>query len=252
MNHASLTTVSFKPARSKQAAPSIPQASPSSRQPSSERTAMARASALFLLAALLAAATLGSSTAFLLPPGARQPSARARALGTSRSRLHVLDPASLPDPSTLDAAVTATQQAVETAAGAAAVVNGPNQIVDALRAYIFSPNGFGVTGLLALGVRSYTYFTVRGTTPLVRSMFFFSPPPAPPFHLNVRMNPTSNSTPFQYHRPSPCVRASARSLPRAARRWSWPGATRCGTCGTTRTRHVFGFVVGPMESKGHP
>ena len=157
------------------------------------RTAMARASALFLLAALLAAATLGSSTAFVLPPGARQQLARARAVGTSRSRLHVLDPASLPDPSTLDAAVTATQQAVETAVGAAAVVNGPNQIVDALQAYIFSPNGFGVTGLLALGVRSYTYFTVRGTTHWFVRCFST---PAPPFHFNVRMTPTPNPNPF--------------------------------------------------------
>lgn len=107
--------------------------------------ATARAAALFLLLVALLTAMLGS--AFVLP-SARPSSSRA----VSRSRLHVLDPASLPDPSTVDAAMTATQQAV---------VNGPNQIVDAVRTYIFSPSGFGATGLLALGIRMYTYFTVR-------------------------------------------------------------------------------------------
>lgn len=109
----------------------------------------ARRPALFLL---LVQALLAARLARAFVPAA--PATRSRV----NTRLHLLDPASLPDPSTVDAAVAATQQVQQ-----AVVANGPNQVLDAFKTYVFSPAGFGATGLLAMGIRAYTYFTVRLT-----------------------------------------------------------------------------------------
>lgn len=110
----------------------------------------------------LALALLAAHLVSAFVPAAPTVSSRS---GRAQTRLHVLDPASLPDPSTVDAAVTATQQVQQ-----AVVSNGPNQVVDALKNYVFSPSGFGATGLLALGMRAYTYFTVRCVAPRTRRL----------------------------------------------------------------------------------
>ncbi len=124
----------------------------------------AAGAALFLLLAALAIVCTGAFV--VVPPAA--PSTRSsssisisRSRSSSSGRLHVLDPASLPDPATVGAVVEATQQAAAAASSASSTAGAINPAVEALKFYVFSPSGLGATGLLALGIRMYTYFTVR-------------------------------------------------------------------------------------------
>jgi hypothetical protein len=125
--------------------------------------ATARAAASVALFLLVAALAIGCTGAFaVVPPPAAAPSILRKGI-SPRVRLHVLDPASLPDPATVGAVVEATQQAAVAAAASSApsTAGAINPVAEALKAYVFSPSGFGATGLLALGIRMYTYFTVR-------------------------------------------------------------------------------------------
>lgn len=169
-------------------------------------TTMARALAA-LWPVLLLLLSLAAASAFVVPPAPRSSSR------SGSGRLHVLDPAALPDPATVDAAVATTQQAAAAIAGGGG--NGANQVLDALRGYVFSPSGFGAvserscpcprrrrrrprlvlhrarrlcflvgfgltptpspfhaqTGLLALGIRMYTYFTAQSMMARLVTLF---------------------------------------------------------------------------------